>query len=398
MADGESAKTPTTSKPRMKEERSMARVFEALLQSSEADPRGAGRFLVTYDFTHVIEEPADVHPPHALPALARHLLGPEDVPGEPEYDYSSEAESFDYEYAAPRGLGAAPYEGECAAVSYEGELALPLYPDEDVASEPVGEALAERSGPSLLERGGSALLERGGSALLERGGSALLPLCLEPAESQDQMLLQPSSVAFHHPLPPELREEFGRLRSALMLAAESQRLQVVIVCGVAPGDGASFVARNLSLLLAEFNKLNVARFEVTAAEASSTIINGSASDSYQLTLRRTEVPNLREIAGAHGNVALQDLLRLCDLPAMMEKLRSRFDFVLIDAPAVTAHPEVALLAGQADAVVLVAQQDETKCAGLEAARATLASARAQVLGVVLNRRREHLPRAFASIA
>jgi Mrp family chromosome partitioning ATPase len=200
----------------------------------------------------------------------------------------------------------------------------------------------------------------------------------------------PSAPSFVHSLPPELREQFTRLRSAIMLASESRRLQVVLVCGVAPGDGASFIASNLALTMAEFDKLQVARFEVTASASAVASGNGSyGGDSYQLTLRRTAVPNLRQIASPHGSVSLDDLVRLCDIPAMMEKLRDRFDYVLIDAPAVAAHPETALLAAQADGVILVAQQHATRCESLEAARAALESARAHLLGIVLNQRREN---------
>lgn len=207
----------------------------------------------------------------------------------------------------------------------------------------------------------------------------------------------PASTPLTNSLPADLRDEFKRLRNAILLATEAHRSQVLLICGVAPGDGASFVAKNLSLTLAEFDKLQVARFEVATptAEGGSKIIEGA--NSYQLTLRNGDAPNLREIATPEGHVALNDLLRLCDLPAMMEKLRSRFDYVLIDAPAIGAYSEVALLAAQTDGVILVAQQNETKCARVEEARTTLESAQAKIMGVVLNRRRDSLPQAIARV-
>lgn len=188
-------------------------------------------------------------------------------------------------------------------------------------------------------------------------------------------------------LPAHVRDEFRRLRSSLLLAADAQQLQVMMVCGVEPGDGGSFVARHLSLLLAEFDKINVGRFELndqTPAEEQSYV----SPENYQLALRRTPLPNLREIATTQGRVTLSELLRVCDTRTMISMLKSRFDFVLIDAPAVTANPDTALLASQVDGVILVAQQDETRCHALAAARAALQNAKANVLGVVLNRRRK----------
>ncbi|HZS03658.1 MAG TPA: CpsD/CapB family tyrosine-protein kinase [Blastocatellia bacterium] len=189
-------------------------------------------------------------------------------------------------------------------------------------------------------------------------------------------------------LPEGVREEFRRLRSTLLLAAESQQLQVLLVCGIESGDGASFVARNLSLLLAEFDKINVARFELSGLVAEGREPASPAAESFKLTLRRTALPNLRDISTSQGTVTLGELLRTCDVRAMIGLLKSRFDFVLIDAPAVTASADTALLASQVDGVILVAQQDETKCNSLAAARAELQNARANVLGVVLNKKRK----------
>jgi Mrp family chromosome partitioning ATPase len=197
-----------------------------------------------------------------------------------------------------------------------------------------------------------------------------------------------SSSPLVNTLPETVRDEFRRLRSSLLLAAESQQLQVLMVCGVESGDGATFVARNLSLLLAEFDKINVGRFELGGLKDNSNDPLPDSPESYQLALRKTELPNLREISTPQGGVSLSELLRLCDTRTMIERLKERFDFVLIDAPAVTANPDTALLASQVDGVILIAQQDETRCQALAGARAALQNARANVLGVVLNRRKK----------
>ncbi len=211
------------------------------------------------------------------------------------------------------------------------------------------------------------------TALATRAVTALAPLA-------------PSLVV--STLPDTVREEFRRLRSSLLLAAENQQLQILMVCGIEAGDGASFVTRNLSLLLAEFDRINVARFELSGLMPEDRDAADQVTENYQMKLRRTEMPNLREILTTQGAVTLSELLRTCDTRAMISMLRERFDFVLIDAPAITANPDTALLASQVDGVILVAQQDETKCNSLAAARSTLQNARANILGVVLNRRKK----------
>ncbi len=311
----------------------MARVFEALQQSSVTDPDYAGRFLRAFDFTHVIALPAG-YQPSQLPAGA---------PG-----------SEDCDYTAPLG--------------------------EETQAEARASTVAAEANTETRQ--------------LDQPE----PAPCEPAEEKvgGQVIVHPSAPTYRCLVPQQLQEEFRRLRSAVMLAAESQRLQIVLICGVEPGDGASFVAENLSLTLAEFDKLNVARFRLSKDAIRATDENHEdATESYQLSLRRTELPNLREITGPAGCLTLHDLLRLCDIRAMIEKLRARFDYVLIDAPAITTHSEVALLAAHLDGVILVARKDETRHEDLASARAALQKAQAKILGVVLNRRRENLPRPVA---
>jgi hypothetical protein len=311
----------------------MARVFEALQQSSVTDPDYAGRFLKAFDFTHVIELPA-AYQPRELPV---------GVAGSGDCDYTD------------------PFGDEPQAEVFDSAVAA----EANTEAEPLDQPEASPYGLAEGKEGG-------------------------------QVIVHPSAPTYRRLVPRQLQEEFRRLRSAVMLAAESQRLQIVLICSVEPGDGASFVAENLSLTLAEFDKLNVARFRLSkdTAEAADEAYE-EATESYQLSLRRTELPNLREITGPTGYLTLHDLLRLCDIPVMIEKLRARFDYVLIDAPAITTHSEVALLAAHLDGVILVARKDETRHECLTSARAALQKARAKVLGVVLNRRRENPPRPVA---
>jgi Mrp family chromosome partitioning ATPase len=194
---------------------------------------------------------------------------------------------------------------------------------------------------------------------------------------QSEMLRAAASAPPAAPLPrltAEARQEFQRLRRALLLAAEQRGVQALLVSGVGAGDGASFVTRQVSRLLAESGRCRVARVEVARSAA------GAAGGDELFALRETELPNLCEASFTP------------DLPqaaaafqAFLERLREHFDFILIDAPAVTAHPATARLGALADGVALVARDGATPHRLIEAAYDLFDEARASLLGVVLNR-------------
>jgi Mrp family chromosome partitioning ATPase len=399
----------------------MARVFEAMQKfgrSTDKTNDYVSSFLQFYNFENAIDEPQALT--EAVPGEAFSQNGKAEH--QVTYAAASDLDNgqvLEPEFAVPVTEPAADdpvwSETEPLGQLWEGAEAHlngePRQPAFELLSEvsfipAVPEPVCEQESSLIIETEAETVLEED---VLSVEAAVAQPQLVAPEAADEQILdievnesvspvaTPPVSPALVHAasqslvvstLPENVRDEFRRLRSSLLLAAESQQLQVILVCGVEAGDGGSFVARNLSLLLAEFDKINVARFDL---DGSSTEAPGQTTlepDSYQLALRRTALPNLREIATTQGAVTLSELLRVCDTRTMVAMLKSRFDFVLIDAPAVTTNPDTALLASQVDGVILVAQQDETRCHALAAARAALQNARANVLGVVLNRRRK----------
>lgn len=75
-----------------------------------------------------------------------------------------------------------------------------------------------------------------------------------------------------------------------------------------------------------------------------------------------------------------------------DRLGERADLVILDTPSVLASPLTLALAPTADGVILVIEAERTRAAVAEAARDCLRAAGANLLGVVFNRRRYHVPK------
>jgi hypothetical protein len=211
-----------------------------------------------------------------------------------------------------------------------------------------------------------------------------LPLPAEADEQTEESILETRENAQSADAVTDRKcEEFRALRETLVSLDRVTPLQTVLICSVNAGDGASFVARNLSECMAEIPSLTVGRFEISATKSAALL--PESRPGYSLSLHRTSHAGLREITIAQPGASLPDLMRNCDIAAMLDMLRNRFDLILIDAPGINDCPETTRLAAMVDGVILVAQHHATRLTILQQARERLVTAGARLLGVVLNR-------------
>lgn len=82
------------------------------------------------------------------------------------------------------------------------------------------------------------------------------------------------------------------------------------------------------------------------------------------------------------------------LAAYWRRLLEQANLVIVDSPPVLASPLALAMAPTVDGVVLVVEAERTRTAVAAAARDALRAGGANLLGVVLNRRRFHVPSAL----
>jgi hypothetical protein len=192
-----------------------------------------------------------------------------------------------------------------------------------------------------------------------------------------------ANVPESSPLLPEVREQLLKLRATIMVEAAQRQLRSVLICGATPEVSVRAMVADLSRLMAEYAHLKIAYIEVVEADFTSPR-NKVLPQGYTFRIRRTRAQNLYEIASSQGAIRLDDWLKNWTPSVVLSELEKMFDLVLMCAPAVTSNPEVALLAGAVDGVVLVATENVTSFAGLGEAQQRLRTAQANVLGVTLN--------------
>ncbi len=74
-----------------------------------------------------------------------------------------------------------------------------------------------------------------------------------------------------------------------------------------------------------------------------------------------------------------------------KKLKQRFDLILIDSPPATTSTDGFAISSKVDGVVLVVEAEKTRWPVAEAVRDRIKKSGGNILGIVLNKRRFHIP-------
>ena len=208
------------------------------------------------------------------------------------------------------------------------------------------------------------------------------------------------------PLRPEVgrraavRRDIATLLAVVLRLIDRHGAIVIHVTAVSHNEGTSTVARELAITAARSAWCKVALVDANpAAAALSGAIPGalpgiglldSPGEDAELPFTRCWFGEAELMEGVLTSPA-SPLPSVEAVRALFARLRRRFTLVIVDSPPVAAARHTAAFAAAADYVVLVVEAERTRMADVERARATLEQLGAQVLGVVLNKRRSWVP-------
>jgi capsular exopolysaccharide synthesis family protein len=108
-------------------------------------------------------------------------------------------------------------------------------------------------------------------------------------------------------------------------------------------------------------------------------------------MKRTETEGLLMVTAGRPAANPCSLLESAGVDAFIECMRKEADWVLLTAPPVNAYNDAISLVGKVDGVVLVVEAEQTRWEVAQSAKERLEDARANILGVVLNNRKFHIP-------
>jgi capsular exopolysaccharide synthesis family protein len=169
----------------------------------------------------------------------------------------------------------------------------------------------------------------------------------------------------------------------------------IVVTSTAPGEGKTVVSSNLAVALAQADQRTLIIdcdmrrpriHEVFGGQQEPGVSNVLvATSELQDVIRKTETPNLSVMPAGHIPPNPAELLGSARFKELLRRLRTQFDWIIIDAPPVMAVTDAAVIGNNATGVVFVVGAEMTSRRHAAVAIEQLASARAHFIGAVLNR-------------
>jgi len=191
-----------------------------------------------------------------------------------------------------------------------------------------------------------------------------------------------------------ISEGFRALRTNIQFSSIDKPVRVLLVTSASPGEGKTTIAANLAVALAQSGQ-RVALIDADLRRPSVHRILG-ISNSVGLTnallqtggldgtLLSTEFENLQSMVSGPLPPNPAELLGSERIGKVLEELRHKVDWVILDTPPCLVVTDAAVLARRADGVLVVSRVGSTRRQALKEALQLLEQVGVKVVGVVMN--------------
>lgn len=207
-------------------------------------------------------------------------------------------------------------------------------------------------------------------------------------EKQKVLLTDPRKVDYYY------EEAIKTLRTNIQFTGMNVKLIVFTSCY--PNEGKSDISFQLSreignigkrvlLLDADIRKSSfISRFSIHGEiRGLSQYLSGHIG--YEELIYETNYPNLDMIFAGPSAPNPSELLEQDAFPKLLNEIREKYDYVLIDTPPVASVADASIVARYCDGAVLVIESDTVSHKTAERAKIQMERSGCRVLGGVLNK-------------
>ena len=189
-----------------------------------------------------------------------------------------------------------------------------------------------------------------------------------------------------------IAEAFRKLRTNLQFLAVDNPPKVLVITSSMPSEGKSTTAINMALALAEsehrvllvdgdMRRPSLHKYmDLIGSVGFSTVLSGGAT--IEQALQETRFPGLTVLAAGAIPPNPSELLGSQSARKLLNELRSKFDYVVLDSTPLLAVTDAAILAAASDGVFIIARYGSTTRDQLNHAVGNLENVGAPILGAV----------------
>jgi capsular exopolysaccharide synthesis family protein len=208
-----------------------------------------------------------------------------------------------------------------------------------------------------------------------------------------EAILDPMLVSHYKSMSVEA-ESYRAVRTALYFGTQGEGHRIIQVTSPSKGDGKSLLIANLAISIAQSNKKVILVdadcrrprqhkiFGVKAPVGLANVIAGTADLADAVQASRVANLDLLPAGPIPPNPA--ELLTSPRFQDLLDELRGRYDFVLVDTPPLLAVTDPCVVAARVDGLFLVIKLSRDARPKAERAREILTSLGVKVFGVIVN--------------
>ena len=203
-------------------------------------------------------------------------------------------------------------------------------------------------------------------------------------------------------LPVGGSDDYYELRRRLMGAAVGDTVKSVLVVSSLHGEGASSIACLLARAMSERGRANAVLVDLNLRTPSLwRLMQAKGRDGFtsiiaesrtiDAVMQDTDSETLKVITAGNGYVDPIDVIDNRRTLEVVGDLGRHADVAFVDCAPVTLYPDARAIAPIVDGVVLVVEADVTPVSVASRAVELIRDTGANLLGVVLNKRRDYIP-------
>ncbi|HKO82092.1 MAG TPA: CpsD/CapB family tyrosine-protein kinase, partial [Chitinophagaceae bacterium] len=165
-------------------------------------------------------------------------------------------------------------------------------------------------------------------------------------------------------------EQFRAIRTSLSFILKNKKQKVVLVTSTASGEGKSFLAFNLATVCAvpgskvaflefDFRRPAISGMRHDITRGLSSYLKGEINNLSELFVTVEEIPTLHIYPSGFAIHNPTDLLMSEKISELLERLKEKYDYIIIDTPATRSVSDALILGEYSDVVLYVVRQGAT---------------------------------------